>query len=212
MQNEDIRSTLLAAGWEDSHVAAALGDELIVPAPPKRSDSIVSSEFHSHSSTHPIAVVQNLSVRGFEYSIMFLTLWAGAFSLMWLAISFVNDLFDKASGSYSYGVGNTTNAFIITVLLVTFPIFAYMFLRLKRVEHNDPGLKLDPSRRKLTQMTQLVSFIVAISFTIYFIYSIITPESSSAGADSIVKRLLQTLVALVVAGGIFLYYWREDRR
>src|SRR5581483_1307507 len=149
LSDEDIKQRLLASGWGENDINAALADDdLVVPLPPTANNPL-------HKQQAPIAVVQNLSVRGFEYSIMFISLWASAFSIIWLAITYVNDLFSKASGDYVYGSSNSGSAFMITLLLVTFPIFAYMFLRLKRIELTEPDVKSDPSRRKLTQLTQL---------------------------------------------------------
>lgn len=213
LDDQQIKSKLVQGGWTDQQAADAL-DDLIVPPPPHTMASPVPHAafgLHNQSADKPIAVVQNLSVRGFEYAIMFLTLWSVAISIIVLALSAVSDFFNKAEGSYTYGQGNTANAFFITVLIVSFPIFAFMFLRLKKAEFEDPALKQDQSRRKLVQITQLLGFITAMGFTIYFIYSLISPNDVSSGSPSALERLLDTLVAIAVAGGIFMYYWREDR-
>lgn len=222
LSDVDIRAKLLRKGWTQQQVDSAL-DDLEVPDPPGVNSQVATKVMPS-SNDRPIAVVQSLSVRGFEYSIMFLSLWASAVAMIILGINTINDIYDKTNGSYTYGSGNSGSTLAITMLLVTFPVFAYMFLRLKKAEYNEPDLRHDSSRRKWTQLTMLVSFLSAVGFTIYFIYQLISPESAgstyfdegngtySTSSTPILQRFFQTLVSLVVSGTIFAYYWREDRK
>ncbi len=216
LDDPEIRRRLTEGGWSDSNIDAGL-DDLMVPVPPP-SGGHQEPSFHNHlSSNQPIAVVGNLSVRGFEYMVMFITLLASAFSIGMLAHTYINSVFSKASDTYSYGDANPIGTFAITLLIVSFPIFAYMFLRLKKAELADPALRKDPSRRKLTQFTQLITFLFGMGYIIYFIYALMTPDRSASygGVDSspsVVEQLLHTLVTLVIAGGIFVYYWREEHK
>lgn len=214
LDDAEIRTRLSAGGWSDSDINAGL-DDLVVPLPPTTANP---PAFHNQvHSSQPIAVVNNLSVRGFEYMVMFITLLTTAFSIGSLAHTFVNDIFSKASDTYSYGDVNSFGTFAVTLLIVSFPIFTYMFLRLKKAELADPTLRKDPSRRKLTQFTQLITFLFGMGYVIYFIYALLTPDRGSyyGGVDnspSVVEQLLHTLITLVIAGGIFVYYWRDEHK
>lgn len=208
LEDNEIRQKLLGVGWEESDVDKALGDDLDIPLPPGK-NSISGAD--NHHASQPISVVQNLSVRGFEYMVMFITLLASAFSIGALAHSYVDDIFSKASDTYYYGQANDANTFVVTVLIVCFPIFVYLFLRLKKAELANPALRRDPSRRKLSQLTQLVAFLFGIGYVIYFIYSLLSPDTYGDN-PGVGQQLLHTLVTLTIAGSIFIYLWREDHR
>lgn len=219
LSNDEIRQKLEKAEWPLADINDALGaagdDELEVPKPPSTVQATAA----------PIAVVHNLSVRGFEYSIMFISLWASAFSIASLMITYINDLADKTTGSYVYGTSNTFSILAITILIVSFPIFAYMFLRLKRIELAEPELRHDSSRRRFTQLTMLLSFLVGLGFVIYFLYTALSSGNNNpptyypngggpldTSSDSLLFPFLRTLVVVAISGVIFLYYWREDHK
>lgn len=217
LDDSEIQNRLSNGGWAQADIDEAL-DDLVVPPPPNASNRSSEPVMYHTKPNQPVSVVQNLSVRGFEYMVMFITLLASAFSVGWLAHSFINTLFSKASNTYDYGGTDSFSTFAVTILLVSFPIFAYMFIRLKKAELADPSLRHDSSRRKLTQLTQLVTFVVGLGYLIYFIYNLITPEtgySSSYSVDSspsFLEQLLHMLVTMTIAGGIFLYLWRDEHR
>ncbi|MCA9332500.1 hypothetical protein KDA00_01360 [Candidatus Saccharibacteria bacterium] len=213
LSEDQIRVKLSGAGWSNEEIDEAL-DDLIAPPPPKNSNKKESNQLvekHSDSMQHdrPVAVVANLSIRGFEYAIMFISLLASAFAVGALAHKAIYDMFAKTSSGYSYGGTDNFSAFLVTILLVCFPIFAYMFIRLKKAEIDDPTLRKDPSRRKWVQFTELVTFIVGIGYIIWFVYSLITPDGSS---EDTAQYFLHMLVTIIIAGGIFIYLWRDDRK
>jgi len=206
LEDKYIKQKLIDAGWNERDANDVLGDGLIVPPPP----SLVESRAHAKPKNHePIAVVQNLSVRGFEYAIMFISMLISAFAVGALAHIFVYDLFDKVGDTYDYGQSDPTSAFLVTVLIVCFPIFAYMFIRLKKAELDNPNLRSDPSRRRWSQFTQLVAFLFGIGYLVAFLYSLINPDSTK---NSFLMVFINMAITLVIAGGIFIYLWKEDHR
>jgi hypothetical protein len=211
---DEISSILVEAGWSRLAAASALrGEDLPAPPTAKTSDSHnlpPASDTLRGKTTQPIAVVSNLSVRGFEYSIMFITLWAAAVSLGALLHDRVDQAFPKQNDMY-YNDTSGTVGLALTVLLVSFPIFATMFIRLKKAERRDAELQHDPSRRKLTQLTQLVAFLFGMGYIIYFIYRLIVP-STWGDNPSVAENFLHMLVTVVIAGGIFAFYWFDDHR
>ena len=100
-------------------------------------------------------------------------------------------------------------AFPIATLLVSGPIFAYLFLRLKKAELLDPSLRFDPSKRRTTQLTQVFTFIVCVANLIGFIYVVINKIGGGNGM-SIGKAFLNMLAVLIIVGGIFAYYWMDE--
>ena len=152
------------------------------------------------SGVVPQAVVRVLSPRGVEYVFLTIALLTGAIGLTSALISLVN-------GKTDFNVLE----FPAATLLVSIPIFAWLFLRLKKAELLNPSLKLDPSKRRSTQFTQIVSFIITF-FTLIGFVSIVFAKMAGQYGGSLVKVLLDVLVILLVVGGILVYYWRDEHR
>jgi hypothetical protein len=197
-----LKERLLAAGWQEPLIDAVLeGNE--VPLPPTQS---YGGELHVKSMA-PVAVSSVASQKGFEYLLMFIALWA-------VAASFMTLLNFAIRGDMSGGVA----AFPVTILLVGLPIFAFFFLRLKKAELKDPDLRKDASRRRALQITQLVTFGAVVIHLVTLLYGFIrscdqavASYSYSTCDKSDGKDVLHFLVTLVIAGGIFLYYWFDER-
>ncbi len=149
-------------------------------------------------SDEPVAVVQVLSVRGVEYAMQALTLWAAAATLVSLAVSLINGQRDFNSLSMP-----------LSILIVTLPIFAWLFIRLRKQELINPSLRLEASRRRYSVLTQLVTFVVSVITLISLVYFIMRAIGGEE-VGSIWKYVASSLVVLVVSGGIFLYYWLEN--
>jgi len=148
----------------------------------------------------PIAVVQVVSTRGVEYAMMTLALWLGATSLLGVLLSLING-----------GTSAAVLAFPASVLVVCLPVFSFFFLRLKKAELLNPELKVDPSKRRLTQFTQLIAFATCLFTLIAFVYFLIS-TISGVGGTSILKAILDVIAILVVAGGILAYYWVDEHK
>ncbi|HET7320149.1 MAG TPA: hypothetical protein VFI84_01015 [Candidatus Saccharimonadales bacterium] len=148
----------------------------------------------------PMAVVQVLSTRGVEYTMMMLCLWLAAASLIWVLLALING-----------GAHFNILSFPISLMLVCVPVFGWFFLRLKKAELNDPQLKLDPSKRRLTQFTQVIAFAACLFNLIAFVYLIFSKMSGSAG-PSLGKTFLNLIIILLVAGGVLVYYWNDEHR
>ncbi len=148
----------------------------------------------------PLAVVEVVSPRGVEYAMMTLTLWLGAFALLGVLLSLINN-------EHSYAV----LSFPVSILVVCLPIFSVFFLRLKKAELTTPELKLDPSKRRFTQFTQVIAFATCLFTAISFVYFLIT-KLSGEGGTSVLKACLDVAAVLFVAGGILTYYWIDEHR
>jgi len=211
--DDQIKRDLTDAGWNPGQVAAALSpaEDLPVPPPPPGPDA-------GSRSDPPRAVVQTFSTRGLEYIIMFIALGVAAVALGSILHSSVNSLF--GSSDSMLGSGGSV-PFAASALVVAFPILAYLFLRLQRAELTDPALRRDVSRKRAIQLTLVVTFLVGLGNVIYFVYSLMSGPSSdpynynsfgSSAANSVLGNFVHLVITLAIAGGIFLYYWRDEHQ
>lgn len=164
------------------------------PAQPEPSRPMASS------GVKPVPVVRVLSPFGVEYVFMTICLFAGAIALIVALITLVN-------GKSDFSV----LAFPAATLLVTVPVFGFFFLRLKKLELNNPDLRLDPSKRRSTQVTQIVAFLTMLFTVIGLIFDIFLKLGGQSG-PSIGKAALDALCLLAVAGGVLFYYWRDEHK
>jgi hypothetical protein len=148
----------------------------------------------------PVPVVKVLSPVGVEYVFLTLTLLVGAGSLIGVLLALVNG-----------GTSFQDLSFPVASLVVTVPLFALLFLHLKKLELQNPNLALDPSKRRSTQATQILSFLVSLFTFIGFIFSIFASMSGQVGTSA-GKAALDALCVLVVSGGILWYYWRDEHK
>jgi len=147
---------------------------------------------------NPVAVVRVLSPTGVEYVFMTISLFMSAGGLTGTLLAVVNDKTDFQVLSFP-----------TAVLLVGVPVFALLFLRLKKRELLQPTLKLDPSKRRSTQFTQIVCFLICI-FTLVGLVSTLFAKLGGQTKMSLVKVVLDCLVLLAVFGGMLVYYWRDE--
>jgi hypothetical protein len=153
----------------------------------------------NNNPLRPMPVVKVLSPMGVEYAFLTLTLLIGAGALISVLMVLVN------------GVSFSALSFGVSTLLVTLPLFAWLFLRLKKMELQNPELRLDPSKRRSTQTVQIISFLVSLFTLIAWVYTIM----ASFGGDNVVsvgKITLNVLCILVVSVGILAYYWHDEHR
>lgn len=148
----------------------------------------------------PVPVVHVLSVRGVEYLMMTLALWFVAAALMWALLALVNGQ-----------TGFEILAFPISMLLVSSPLFAFFYIRLRRAELETPALRTEPSKRRLSQITQIITYLICLFNLIGFVYVIMT-KIGGTGEVSIGKAALNVSVVLAIAGGILAYYWFDEHK
>lgn len=148
----------------------------------------------------PIPVLEVLSVRGVEYGMMTIVLWIGALTLGWVLLNMLN-----GSRGFNYIVVPTS------ALLVCVPVFAWFFLRLKKAELANPSLRFDPSKRRWSQITQILAYTIVLVNAIYFVYVMLQHASNSHGT-SVGKSFGNLVIVLLIAGGVLAYYWHDEHR
>jgi hypothetical protein len=145
-----------------------------------------------------VPVVKVLSIRGVEYAMMTIALWVTASSLGWILLNVIN-----GSAGFDFVVVPTS------ALIICLPIFAALFLRLKKAEIANPELRLESSKRRLSQWTQILAFLAIIINCITFVYEILQKFGSDSKI-SLPKSFASLVVILVIAGGLLFYYWRDE--
>jgi hypothetical protein len=210
-----VRARLVAAGWPGADVDAALTgpdqrdelDGLVVPAPPAVSaqepGAGVSATAAATGQNAPISVVENLTARGFEYKLFSVSLVLSLAALLLIANFMIS-----GNGDWN------ASAFPVTMLVVTGPIALLLFIRLHHAELMQPALKHDASRRKVLQAIQLVTFLTVVGHTIILLYLLLSGyyNSTDNGHPSFASGVLRWVVTLLLAGGTFWYYWRDEHR
>jgi hypothetical protein len=211
VKDKDIRDNLVAAGWEASQVDEALkADDSTLLMPPPPPGAAVTHSGISGGSSAPIAVIQQRTTRGLEYIIMFLALGVTAVALGALLHSVVDNGF-----GYSSDLSGFTS-YAASALIVALPIFAILFLRLKKAELANPQLRADPSRRHAIQLLLVVAFLWGLFRLVTYIYSLINGSGAEQYLGSNITaplgNFLHTLVTVGIAGSIFAYYWADEHR
>lgn len=179
------------------------------PQPPTNpSNSIAASvstmpEFNEEpaesNSRESVPVVKVWSVRGVEYAIMSFMLWGLAIAVNWVLVALVNG-----------ESGFVQLAAPLSLLIVGLPIFAVFFLRLKKAELMNPKLKLESTKRRFSQITQIVSFFVVFFASLTIVASLIA--SAGGESENLGKTIGTAFVFIVVWGALFAYYWVDEHK
>ncbi|MDB5182286.1 MAG: hypothetical protein JWO47_70 [Candidatus Saccharibacteria bacterium] len=148
----------------------------------------------------PVPVVRVLSVRGIEYAMMSIMLWIWSASLIGILVTLIN-------GGASFSV----LSFPVSLLIVAVPVFAFFYIRLRRAELSDPSLRLEASKRRFSQITQILAFLVCFS-NIVALIAVIMEKIGGGSSVSIPKFIGSTAAVLLVAGGILAYYWIDEHK
>lgn len=188
--DDAIRSKLLAGGWEDGQISAALGDDLLVPTPP-------SGGFHqaSSDSAAPLSKTEEtVKIKIFDYNMMFVTLWIAAISTFVM----INALL--------FGTEGSLFKFPLTALIVSAPVFLVLFTRVRKLEVQDPQIKHVAARLHLIQATQNLAFIIILLHSIFALYQVIS------GSKTAFQQVISWLATLIIFGSIFIYYWSDTHK
>ncbi len=212
LEEDKIRANLITSGWSadlvDSALKADLSDEVPLPPQPTQGLGPVAN------TNNPVAVVNVATTRGIEYLIMFIGLWITASAIG----SLLHGSIETLAGEESFYTNIAP--FSAAALIVALPIFVYLFLRLKKAELQEPEIRKDPSRKKAIQLTLIVTFLIGIGKIMGYIFSLLNGGGEDGGffggggyasemAISPIYDILHTFITLGIAGGIFLYYWRD---
>lgn len=188
---EDISAALKQAGWADSDIKSALGSFALgsfpIPVPRPR-PSLSAKEF-------------------FLYALLFLALYISAFHLGALIFDFINRAVPDSLGNSSSWRGSTNDSvrWNMSMLIVSFPVFAFMFRNVNAAIAKDPT-KLDSRPRHwLTYLSLLLTAIIVISDVGVLVYN-------ALGGELTLRFVLKILTVAAIAGGIFFYFLADIRK
>ena len=191
--NDQIKQQLVQGGWVESEVSEALnpqpsGAPNLPPPPVPRFGMWVA----------------------FQYIILFISLYISATALGGLLHTAVDRIFQDRINQYDYG--STINSYLLNVylafLIVGFPIFAYLFITLKRQTIKKPAVKNITSRKILIYITLVGTFLIMVGHLIGTIMSFLNGSIA-------LSSIFHLGVTFLIAGTIFVYLLlavKEDRK
>ena len=180
----EISTALTRAGWSVSevHDALAAWDETPFSPPIPR----------------PVATV---SARDFfVYALTFGLLLTGAVNLVLV----LQALVDLAFAEENYGTTRQIR-WGVSVLIVMAPLYLWLTLRERRKLAQDPALYRSAMRKWLTYIALLLAAMTLLGDLVATVFALLTGDLTG-------QFLIKALIIMVVAGGIFLFYFKDIRR
>ena len=191
--NDQIKKQLVERGWAESEVSSALtpqpaGTPNLPPPPVPRFGMWVA----------------------FQYIILFISLYLSATALAGLLHIAVDNIFKDRLNQFDYG--STINSFLlnfyIAFLIVGFPIFAWLFILLKKQAIQKPAIKNLTARKILIYITLVGTFLIMVGHLIGTIMSFLSGTIA-------LSSVFHLGVTFLIAGTIFVYLLlavKEDRK
>ena len=186
---DDISKALTAAKWPEAEIRSALGAFADVP--------------------FPIAVPRPrpyLSARDvFTYLVLFGSLYTSVWSIGQLLFSLIDKIVPDATHTGYYGdYADSTIRWAIAWLVVSVPLFLFMFRLASRRIAQDPTARESRPRKWLTYLTLALAVSAMAGDLATLIYNALS-------GDLTVPLLLKSAVVLIIAGGTFSYFFNDVR-
>lgn len=184
----DIEAVLLKAGWPEPDVRKAVASFADIPfaVPVPKAQPYLSAR------------------EGFQYLVLFSTLYYSAWHAGSLLFDLINNAFpDPAFDRRRYA--EFSIRWSVASLVVAFPVFLYLSRLTARDVARDPSKRGSKVRRWLTYLTLFASATAIICDLVTLVYNLL-------GGDLTIRFLLKVLVVAVIAGLIFGHYVRDLRK
>ncbi len=186
-----IKDSLIQGGWSEKDVDAALF-------------STGQTNF-----TVPIPPVPHFSMWiSFQYILIFICLYVSATSfggiLHQVVDEYLPDALENTNYSYYSGVNDYLLKGYIAGIIVTYPLFVFLFIGLKKQLLKQPKVKSLKARKVLIYFTLVVTFLFMICHLIATLYSFL-------GGTVETRAFAHLGVTFFVAGSIFVYLINEVR-
>jgi len=191
--DDQIKQQLLTGGWAEAEVTAALtpqpqGAPNLPPPPAPRFGMWVA----------------------FQYIILFISLYLTATALGGVLHIAVDNIFQDKIDPYDYGrnINSFLLNFYLAFLIVGFPIFAWLFIVLKKQAIQKPAVKNLTARKVLIYLTLVGTFLIMVGHLIGTLISFLSGTTA-------LSSIFHLGVTFLVAGSIFVYLLlavKEDRK
>ncbi len=199
LSDEQIKNSLIAAGWLEDQIADALTQDPDLPVPP------------------PPPSVSHVGMWvGFVYILFFISLYvlSGAVS------GILNIWIDKAIPTYIDSASTDSNSFdffaffiqnfdtpsvirgYIAAIIVSFPIFMSLAVILKKQLATQPVVKNLRSRKILIYITLIATFLILLGNVIATCYDFLAGTVTGNGLGHLG-------VTILIVGAIFIYFIGE---
>lgn len=189
---EEIAEALAAAGWSGEQISDGLGEFADVPFP------VPVPRPRAHVSARD----------AFIYLLMFGTLYVSAYQLGNLLFDFINLALREGYTVYDIQRFERGVRWATASLIVAFPIFLWLAIKLNREVAADPARRQSAIRRWLTYLTLLIASGIIVGDTITLVFNLLS-------GDLTLRFVLKVLVVGGITGVIFGYYLyaiRQDDR
>lgn len=187
-KKEEITGVLQRAGWPEAQINNAL-------------DSFADDPF-------PVAVPMprpSISARdAFLYLVMFGTLYYGAWNLVVLLFTFIDQAYPDPAlpNYYSYW---DKQRWATSAITITFPVFLFMAYYIGRQIERNPFKRLSPVRRWLTYLTIFIATVALLGDITTLIHYVL-------GGGLTIRFILKVLVVAIVSTAAFAYYLHDLRK
>lgn len=205
LSDDEIRTKLLGSGWKSEDVEQALRGE---------AEDDVPKPNYSEETPKKAKMANVDQWVAFEHILMFISLFIFVVATTLLLGIFINKWFPIetiSSQAVNYNYGATANyekpiiRVYLAIIIVSYPIFAFLFLKTtRRIKHNLEEQFL-PSRRKLIYITLIATFLEFFVGVVIAIYRLIS-------GDLYLNSVLHLLMRMMISGIIFGYYLIEVRK
>jgi len=205
LSDAEIKANLIAGGWSEDMVNQGLSGKstLVVPPPPVPTPP--------SSASQPKGSLTMWDA--FEHILLFISLYVLATSLALTLHYFVDKWFSgigSDSSSYSWwgGFGEVLLRGYLAALIVSFPLFAFLFTLITQRTMRNPALRSLGARKVLIYLTLIGTFIIMLCNVIATVFAFLNGNVTFNFG-------LHFLVTVGISGYIFAYYVdqvREDRR
>jgi hypothetical protein len=135
----------------------------------------------------------------FYYLLNFITLAFWTIALGQIFYMLIERRFPDALDAGSMSSIRDELAGQLAAVIVTFPVFLVVHSLIQRQLRKRPDLYYSPVRRWLTYVALVLAAIVLVADAVWFVTSFLQGQLS-------VRFVLDSLVLLVLGGGVFLYY------
>lgn len=201
-----IKNNLVSVGWSQEDVTKALAANALgdIPLPP--------------SAEAPGKIVKGQPTGSmwdaFQHILLFISLYVTVVSFALLLHYFVDMWFPGVPnfGYSSYNYVDTIQSTLVlgylSAFIVTFPIFAFLFLKITKHTQEHPEARMLASRKLLTYLTLIATFLTMVGNVISLVWGLLNGNIT-------INFVLHFVIWVGLAGLVFSYYLnevKEDRR